>query len=83
MDGLLFALHEPWSWDRLAWDVAIVIIYTALGLALFAAAYLIVDKATPFSLHKELIEDHNTAIGIVLGAVFIGIAIILSSAIRG
>ena len=83
MDGLLFALSEPWSWDRLAWDIIIVVIYTVLGLALFAVAYLVVDKVTPFSLRKELMEDHNTAMGIVLGAVFIGIAIILSSAIRG
>jgi putative membrane protein len=83
MDGLLFALHEPWSWDRVLWDLMLVAIYTLVGLALFAAAYVILDKATTFSVHKELIEDHNTAVGIVMGAVFIGIAIILGSAIRG
>ena len=83
MEGLLLALHEPWSWDRLLWDLTLVAIYTALGLALFAVTFLILDKATPFSIRKELLEEHNTAVGIVLGAVFIGIAMILSSAIRG
>lgn len=72
-----------WSWDVLLWHVVQVIIYVILGLALFAVAYLIIDKATPFSLHKVLLDDKNNAVAIVLGAVFLGIAVILAAAIRG
>ena len=71
-----------WDWELLVWHLLQVIIYTILGLGFFALTYLIVDKVTPFSLRKELNEDKNMALAIVLGAVFIGVAIILSGAIR-
>jgi uncharacterized membrane protein YjfL (UPF0719 family) len=73
----------PWDWGLLLWHVAMVVIYVILGLGLFAVAYLIIDKATPFSLHRVLIEEKNVAVAIVLGAVFLGIALILGAAIRG
>jgi uncharacterized membrane protein YjfL (UPF0719 family) len=74
---------KPWDWDTLAWHLLLMVIYTVVGLGTFAIAYLIIDKVTPFSLRKELNEDKNVALAIVLGAVFIGIALILSASIRG
>jgi uncharacterized membrane protein YjfL (UPF0719 family) len=72
-----------WDWGLLLWHVSTVVIYVILGLGLFAVAYLIIDKATPFSLHRVLIEEKNVAVAVVLGAVFLGIALILGAAIRG
>ena len=74
---------EMWDWGLLFWHVAQVVVYVILGLGLFGVAYLIIDKATPFSLGKELLEKNNVAVAIVLGAVFLGIAVILAAAIRG
>ena len=74
---------ETWDWGILFWHVTQVVVYVILGIGLFGMAYLIIDKATPFSLGKELLEKNNVAVAIVLGAVFLGIAIILSAAIRG
>lgn len=72
----------PWDWNMLLWHVSQVLIYVVLGIALFGAAFLLIEKLTPFSLRKELEDDQNTALAIVIGAVFIGIAIIVGSAIR-
>ena len=58
-------------------------IFTVFGLIVFAIAYTIIVKATPFSVRKELEEDHNTAIAIVIGSIIIGIALIISAAIQG
>ena len=58
------------------------VIYTVIGLVSLAVAFLIWDKATPYNLWKELIDEHNTALAIVVGAVVLGISIIVSSAIR-
>jgi putative membrane protein len=58
-------------------------IFTALGLALFVLAYFLVQKLTPFSIRKEIEEDHNTAMAIVLAAIIIGIAMIVSAAVHG
>jgi hypothetical protein len=37
----------------------------------------------PFSVHKEIEEDQNVALGIIIGAIIIGIALIISAAIQG
>lgn len=83
MVTLPWATVEPWNWDALLWQVLVVSVYVVLGLGLFALAYLVVQKLTPFSIRKEIEEDQNVALGVVLGAVFIGIAIILAGAIHG
>ncbi|MCP4747517.1 MAG: DUF350 domain-containing protein [Desulfobacteraceae bacterium] len=57
------------------------LIYTGLGLLVFAAAFFIFEKITPFSIRKEIEDDQNIALGIIFGSVIIGLAIIIASAI--
>ena len=59
------------------------VVFTLFGLIVFGIAYVIIVKATPFSIRKELEEDHNTAIAIVIGSVILGIALIIAAAIQG
>ncbi len=59
------------------------IIFVAIGLIVFALAFLIVVLVSPFSVKKEIEEDHNTSLAIIIGAVIIGIAMIIASAIQG
>ena len=59
------------------------LIYSAIGLALFGLAWFLIVKISPFSIRKEIEEDQNTSLGIIIGAVIIGIALIISSAIQG
>ena len=66
------------------WSVLIVtLIFTIFGLLAFSVAFLIIGKATPFSIRKEIEEDQNTALAIVIGAVILGIAMIIAAAIHG
>ena len=58
------------------------LIYSLIGLAVFAIAFIVVDKLTPYHLWKEIIEEHNTALAIIVGAVAVGIAIIVAAAIH-
>jgi uncharacterized membrane protein YjfL (UPF0719 family) len=58
------------------------LIFSGIGMLMFALAMWIVSKVLPFSLRKEIEEDQNTALGIVLGSIIIGLSLILSSAIR-
>ena len=57
--------------------------FTLIGLVLFALAFWIIVKVSPFSIRKELEDDQNVALGIVIAAVIIGIALIVSAAIHG
>ncbi|MBI4470084.1 MAG: DUF350 domain-containing protein [Acidobacteria bacterium] len=55
--------------------------YGLLGIALSVLGYLVFDLITPFSLGKELVEDKNVAVGIVVAGIIIGISIIIASAV--
>ena len=58
-------------------------IFVLLGLVLFAIAFLVIVQVTPFSIRKEIETDQNTSLAIIIGSVFIGIALIISAAIHG
>lgn len=63
-------------------NVLNAIIYAAIGIVIFAGAFLIIDKVTPYNLWKEIVQEHNTALAILLGAFSIGICIIIASAVH-
>jgi len=57
-------------------------VFSLLGVVLFGLVFFIIVRITPFSIRKELEEDQNIALGIVLASVMIGLSLIISSAIR-
>jgi uncharacterized membrane protein YjfL (UPF0719 family) len=59
------------------------IIFAAVGLVAFCASLWVISKITPFSLRKEIEEDQNTALGVIIGAMIIGMSIIIAAAIHG
>jgi uncharacterized membrane protein YjfL (UPF0719 family) len=59
------------------------VLFSMLGIAMFGIAFWLITRLAPFSIRKELEQDHNTSIAIVIAAVIIGIAIIVASAIHG
>jgi len=63
--------------------VADSIFYSVLGTLILLASFWAIEKVLPFSLRKEITEDQNVGLGIILGAFILGISLIISSAIRG
>ena len=59
------------------------ILYSVLGTIVLLAAFAFIERVLPFSLRKEVAEDQNVALGIILGAFILGVSLIISSAIRG
>jgi putative membrane protein len=59
------------------------LIYSIIGLLIFSVAFYIMVKIAPFSVRKEIEEDQNTSLAILMGSVFIALAIIIQAAIRG
>ena len=70
------------KFDALLETLVTTLVFVFIGLVFFALAFWIIGKATPFSIRKEIEEDQNTALGVVIGAVLIGIAIIIAAAIH-
>ncbi len=69
--------------DELLPVLATATAFVLLGLLIFAVAFVIIVYVSPFSVKKEIEDDQNIALGIIIGAVILGIAIIIGSAIQG
>lgn len=61
--------------------IAASLFYTGLGVVIFLLAMFAMVKLTPFSIRKEIEEDQNVALGIVIGAVMLGLAHIIAATI--
>jgi uncharacterized membrane protein YjfL (UPF0719 family) len=59
------------------------IVFSLVGLVILWFAFWLFDKLTPHELWKEIIEEHNMALAIVVGSMTIGISIIIAMAIHG
>jgi len=77
MLGMIVKLEEIWN------VIETTVIFVAIGLIVFAIAFLIVVLVAPFSVKKEIEEDQNTSLAIIIGALIIGVAMIISAAIQG
>jgi uncharacterized membrane protein YjfL (UPF0719 family) len=59
------------------------LVFVVLGLIIFTLAFFVIAMATPFSVRKELEEDQNIALAIVIASVILGSALIIAAAIHG
>ena len=69
--------------DQLLNLVFTTLVFSLVGIVLFGLAFFIIVKIAPFSTRKEIEEDQNTALAILIGSVIIGIAVIVASAVHG
>jgi putative membrane protein len=67
--------------DDLMQHLVAAIVYALLGIVIFVMAFVVVDRLTPGSMWKEIIDEHNTALAVMMGAIAIGISIIIAAAI--
>lgn len=70
-------------WAQHGHQVISTVVFSVLGLGLFGIFFSILPRLLPFSLKKEMEEDQNTALGIVLGSIIIAMAIIIAAAVMG
>ncbi len=59
------------------------IVFVFLGLIVFAAAFFIIVRVVPFSVKKEIEDDQNVALAVLIGSMIIGMAMIIAAAIQG
>lgn len=56
-------------------------IYVGIGLICMFACWRVIEWLTPFSLEQE-IREKNLAVAVLMGAVFIAMAIVIAAVIR-
>ncbi len=69
--------------NQMLHQLLVAAIFSVLGLVILGLVWLFLVKVLPFSLRKEMEDDQNTALGIVLGCLILGISIIIAAAIHG
>ena len=57
-------------------------IYAILGIVIFILCFFILDKMTPYHLWREITEDKNIALAILIGAISLGMCIIIAAAVH-
>jgi uncharacterized membrane protein YjfL (UPF0719 family) len=68
---------------RILKDIVLSLVYSGIGVGMFAVSFLLIRLVTPFSIRKEIEEDQNVALAILIGSVILGLAFIISAAIGG
>ncbi len=65
------------------WNIYLeTLVYLWTGISIFIISIFLLEALTPWSLKKELIEDENIALWIIIGCFFIAIALIIAAAIK-
>ena len=57
-------------------------VYAALGIIIFIVAFAVIDWITPYALWKEIVEEKNLALAVLVGAMSIGMCIIIAAAVH-
>ena len=62
-------------------QVVSTMVYGLLGFLLFLATLWIMEKLTHFSIRKQIVEEKNLSLAIVLGSFYIAMGLIVSAVV--
>jgi uncharacterized membrane protein YjfL (UPF0719 family) len=63
------------------YEVVSMLFYTGLGMGLMWLCWKVIDIVTPFPIIKEIEEDQNVALAILIASIFIAMAIIIAAVV--
>ncbi len=63
-------------------NIRAALVFAFIGIVVFVSAFLVIDKLTPYDLWKEIVEEKNLALAILVGAKSVGICIIIAAAVH-
>jgi len=58
------------------------LVFALLGIVIFVGTFVVIDKMTPFHLWNEIVKEKNVALAVLLGAMSIGLCIIIAAAVH-
>ncbi len=62
-------------------EVVATVFYVLLGMVLLGISWKAIEWLTPFSLRKEIEDDQNLAIAVLIGSLFISISLLIGAVI--
>lgn len=76
-------MQEPSAMQLLGAHLIAAVVFSLVGIVVFFLSLLLMEKLTPFSIVKEIGEEHNQAMATIIGAIVLGISIIIAAATLG
>lgn len=76
-------MAQPSQLAVLGGHLLAAVVFSIVGIIVFFLVLLLMDKVTPFSIIKEIIDEHNQAVAIIVAAIVVGISLIIAAAILG
>ena len=64
-------------------NIELALVFALIGIVVFVMSFVIIDRMTPYDLWKEIIQEKNLALAVLIGAMSIGICIIIAAAVHG
>lgn len=59
------------------------LVFSLMGLVIFFVGFVSFDWYTPYNLWKEIVEEQNTALAILVGSISLGVCLIIAAAVHG
>jgi putative membrane protein len=63
-------------------NVEAALVFAFIGIAVFVLSFSVIDRLTPYDLWKEIVQEKNMALALLVGALSIGICIIIAAAVH-
>lgn len=71
------------SLELLGAHLLAAIAFSLVGIVVLGVCFWGIKRILPFSVSKEIEEDQNIALAIIIGAVILGLSNIIAAAIQG
>ena len=66
----------------IAHNIEAALVFAFIGIAIFVLSFILIDRLTPYDLWKEIVQEKNMALAVLIGAFSIGICIIIAAAVH-
>lgn len=67
----------------LGYHLMAVGLFSCVGILVLLVCLVLMEKVTPYSITNEIVEEHNTALAIVVSAIVLGVSLIIAASIIG
>ena len=63
-------------------NIEAALIFAVIGIVVFVGAFALIDRMTPYHLWDEIVREKNLALAVLVGAMSIGICIIIAASVH-
>lgn len=81
--GSFLLVTDGSVWETYGQPALSTLVIGTVAILMLGFSIFLMEKLTPFSLRKELEEDHNNSVAIVMSAVIIGVALVIAAVAKG